>query len=169
MHRVFASAVLAVVVTTASPAMAQTAASVFELQAHVSGLFPGATIVEPVQVHNPQDYPVTVVSTEVLIADASAGCTASNLDASAVGGDVEVAAGSDAAVPVAFHMAADAPDACQGATFPLTFVATGTRPEQASGNMPWTGAGPVTAVLAVAGCAAFVVGVALARVRACNP
>jgi hypothetical protein len=141
----------------------------FELEGEVGGLFPNATIVSPVHVHNPQDFAITVVATRVVVSDANPSCTAANLEATPIDGDVDVSGGGTATVPVRFHMAATAPDACQGATFPLTFLATGAVAESGSGStatgLPFTGADRWTLMLAASGAIAVFAGILLARSR----
>jgi hypothetical protein len=101
------------------------AASTFTLHAAVSGLYPNATMTASVTVDNPDSRVLRVMAAEVVVADASATCTAANLSAQPFTGSVRIPAHGAGAVPITLHMAASAPDACQGATFPLTLRATG--------------------------------------------
>ena len=119
------------------PAAARPAATTsFELTGDVTGIYPNATVVAPVRVHNSEQYTLTVESTQVLIGDAAAGCDAANLTARAVGPPVVVAAGGVANIPIQVHMLASAPDTCQGATFPLTFVAEGVVDDGSTNGSP---------------------------------
>ena len=61
-----------------------------------------------------------------------------------------VPAGGSSTIPVRMHMLASAPNACQGATFPLTFTATGepiaasnpnSSPNSSLGGFAFTGFG----------------------------
>ena len=154
----------------------------FELTGDVTGIYPNATVVAPVRVHNSEQYALTVERTQVLIGDAAAGCDAANLTATAVGPPVVVAAGGVANIPIQVHMLASAPDACQGATFPLTFVAEGVVDDgstngspigstngsadgSAPSAMPFTGAGRGLMVLLIAGTAALLTGWLLLAAR----
>ena len=164
------------------PTTRPAATTSFELTGDVTGIYPNATVVAPVRVHNSEQYALTVESTQVLIGDAAAGCDASNLTARAVGPPVVVAAGGVANIPIQVHMLASAPDACQGATFPLTFVAEGVVDDgstngspigstngsadgSAPSAMPFTGAGRGLMVLLIAGTAALLTGWVLLAAR----
>jgi hypothetical protein len=105
----------------------------FTLTSSVTGLYPGADIQVPVQVHNPMPFDVAVHSADVRVGDASAACPATYLRASSFSGDVVAAAHDDATIPIRMRMLASSPDACQGATFSLTFTAAGT-PVGSSGD-----------------------------------
>jgi hypothetical protein len=97
----------------------------FTLHTDVSGLYPGATVTAQVRVDNPQSEPITVESATITVTDASASCTRTNLSADPFAGRVTVPAAGTGNLPIRIHMAAAAPDACQGAVFPLVLVATG--------------------------------------------
>jgi LPXTG-motif cell wall-anchored protein len=102
------------------------AADDFVLSASLSGLYPNVDADFPVSVTNPRDFAIAVQSATVTIGDASPSCTSTYLAARSFSGDVVVPAHGSATFPVHLHMAGSAPDACQGATFPLTFTATGS-------------------------------------------
>ncbi len=116
------------------------AAGELKLSASIVGLYPGADLDRAVTVHNPLDGAISVRSASVVVGDASSGCTAANLRAEPFAGDVAVAAHGTGTIPVRLHMAGSAPDACQGATFPLTFTATGS-PLGATPGDPVNGSG----------------------------
>jgi hypothetical protein len=97
----------------------------FTLHTAVHGLYPNGTVTASVTVDNPQSRPLQVIAATATIGDASAACSASNLAAAPFSGTIAVAPHSQSVVPVSVHMSANAPDACQGATFPLTLRATG--------------------------------------------
>jgi hypothetical protein len=100
-------------------------ATEFTLATTVGGLYPGADVQVPVRVHNPMPYDLAVHSADVRVGDASSTCTAANLRASSFSGDVVAAAHGDATLPIRLHMLGSSPDACQGATFPLTLTGSG--------------------------------------------
>ena len=102
------------------------AADDFVLSANLSGLYPNVDADFPVSVSNPKDFAIAVHSATVAIGDASPSCTAANLSARSFSGNVVVPADGSTTFPIHLHMAASAPNACQGVTFPLTFTATGT-------------------------------------------
>jgi hypothetical protein len=115
------------------------AAPTFTLSAQVSGLYPNATLMAGVRVDNPQSYAISVRTASVTVGDANAGCTSANLTTSPFGGAVDVAANGSGTVPIRLHMLTSAPDACQGASFPLSFEATavaGADPAAAHTPMP---------------------------------
>jgi hypothetical protein len=114
----------------------------FTLGASVDGLYPNANLEAPVTVHNPLDYPIAVHAAEVVVGDASAECPASNLVAGSFAGDVVIAAGGTAAIPIRLQMVSSAPNACQGVTFPLTFVASGEPAPATPTADPGTGPDP---------------------------
>ncbi len=149
------------------------AADDFTLTASIVGLYPGADLDHAVTVDNPLDAAISIRSASATVGDASIRCTAANLRAEPFAGDVVVGAHDTGAVPVRIRMAASAPDACQGATFPLTFTAYGypvsptpARPSPhgvgttgSGSGFAFTGADPRTPV--VIGVGALGLGVAL--------
>ena len=163
MHRFAAAVLLAAAVLVVPTGTASAAEREFTLSATYSGLYPNADVSVPVTVHNPQTFDLAVHSAAVTVGDASPACRAGNLIATSFVGDVVVAAGRDGAVPIRMQMPASAPDACQGATFPLTFTATGapTSPGQsavdteATGGFAFTGAEVTTTAVVGAGALAL--------------
>ena len=140
----------------------------FTLSADFVGLYPNANVDIPVTVHNPQSYAIAVHAASMVIGDASPTCTAANVSAQNFSGDVTVPAGGTATFPIRMHMYASAPDACQGATFPLTFTASGASLAAGSrdgglSGFAFTGAEPVP--LAVVGGVAVALGAVLLRRR----
>ncbi|MGZ6926799.1 MAG: hypothetical protein ACXVJF_08770 [Acidimicrobiia bacterium] len=174
MRRLLLAAVVAVTLLVV-PTGASAADEQFTLTTTYVGLFPNADVSVPVTVHNPRDYVLAVHTAAVTVGDAGPGCDASNLVAESFRGDVLVAARRDATIPIHMHMPADAPDACQGATFPLTFTATGSPasggPGRASGfaftgsGFAFTGLGPEALALATIGAGAVALGIVLLTVR----
>lgn len=133
MHRLIAATLVAgaLLLTTGLPARA--ADEQFTLTTDYVGLYPNADVTVPVRVHNPFDYDIAVHTASVQVGDAGPGCPRTNLEAATFSGDVVVRAGADGVVPVHMHMPAGAPDACQGASFPLVFTASGS-PAAPSGS-----------------------------------
>lgn len=167
MYRLVAGLVLAGALVLAGGTAAGAADHRFTLSANFVGLYPNAVVDVPVTVHNPLDYDLAVHSASVRVGDASPACTSTNLQAQSFTGDVVVRAGTDGTIPLRMHMPASTPDACQGATFPLVFTASGapasgTDPTGSSG-FAFTGA--ETGTLVLIGASACVVGRLLIRRR----
>ncbi len=167
--RVFLAAVCMAVAPLLVNARAASAAPVtsFSLSADFVGLFPGADLGAPVTARNPQPYALIVKTASVSISDAGPGCAASNVTVQSFSGDVTVPAGGSATIPVRIQMSPSAPDACQGATFPLQFQARG----EGIGNQPPTSGFAFTRfssgglVLAVVGAGSLLAGLALLFVK----
>ncbi len=93
----------------------------------VEGLYPGATSTLLVTVTNDNNVAIAVASMRVDASDAGPDCPASVLMFTPPAPGQVIAARATATVPVAVAMASDAPDACQGATFPLRHTVTGAK------------------------------------------
>ena len=93
----------------------------------VEGLYPGATSTLQVAVTNDNNVAIAVASVRVDASDAGPECPASVLTFTPPPAGQVIAAAASANVPVTVTMASDAPDACQGATFPLRHTVTGTK------------------------------------------
>ncbi len=168
--------ILIVVTAIALPAAAAHAADEqFTLTTAYSGLYPNADVSVPVTVHNPHGYELAVHAAGVTVGDAGPACPAANLEASSFAGDVVAPPHGDATIPIRMHMPASAPDACQGATFPLHFTASGEplgpdadgSGSASTGGFAFTGAESWTMTLV--GAAALVAGLALIGVRRRRP
>ncbi len=137
----------------------------FTLSADAEGLFPGANLTVALTAHNPQAYALVVKAAAVTVGDATPQCSAANVSAQSFAGDVTVAAHSSAIIPIQMQMSMAAPDACQGATFPLVLEATaeplGAQPS--AGGFAFTGAN--SAVLTGVGALALISGLILVCVR----
>lgn len=96
----------------------------FTVSGEVHGLYPGVEATLAATVVNPQSVELLVTSTDVDVGDASAQCPADVLTFAGAAQDVLIAAGETGTVPIPVRMAADAPDTCQGASWPLTFHAS---------------------------------------------
>src|SRR4051812_26159325 len=159
----FAAATLALPLAAAHAAAVQ-----FTLTTSYTGLYPNADASVPVTVHNPAAYELAVHTAAVRVGDASPGCPAINLEAFSYSGDVVAPRHGEATIPIRMHMVASAPDACQGATFPLSFTASGSpvgvQPDASGdGGFAFTGASSWTTT--VVGVLALVAGLGLIGVR----
>ena len=76
---------------------------------------------------HPFDFAIVVHSVHVVVRDASANCGGENLQTPGYTSDVKVKANSRVKVTAPITMAADAPNACQGKSFPLVFSGRATR------------------------------------------
>lgn len=93
----------------------------FTISGEVDGLYPGVRATLEARVTNPHPFSIVVTSVTAVAADARASCPASMLEIEGTAEPVEVPARETAVVLLAVRMDRDAPDACQGATWPLTF------------------------------------------------
>jgi len=125
-RRMLCAVLLVASVVTLTATVAGAADTQFTLTTNYTGLYPDADVTVPVTVHNPKAYDLAVHTAAVRVGDASAGCSAGYLEASSFSGDVVAPAHGDATIPIRMHMLASAPDTCQGATFPLSFSASGS-------------------------------------------
>lgn len=96
----------------------------FEISGEVDGLYPGAEATLPARVSNPQPFPIQVTSVAVAVGDAGPNCPAGVLEIRSVQTFAFVAAGASTTVPLDVHMDLGAPEACQGAAWPLELVGT---------------------------------------------
>jgi hypothetical protein len=108
----------------------------FSIAGEVDGLYPGANATLEARVTNPHPFVIRVISTSATVFDASPACPASMLEIGDSEAIVEVPPGGTGTVPLDVRMSRDAPDACQGATWPLEFtgIAVGTD----TGGLPGT-------------------------------
>ena len=156
-----------------APAMAAThAEEPIEIAGEVDGLYPGASATLQAEVANPHPFPIEVTSFDVAVSDASALCPASALEIGSAGTGVVIDPGETGLVPIEVEMARSAPESCQGATWPLSYVATvvevasgGVVPPEDPGepidDLPFTGA-DVLGLLAI-GSTLVVIGVLAVR------
>jgi len=131
-------------VVTLTATVAGAADTQFTLTTNYTGLYPDADVTVPVTVHNPMAYDLAVHTANVQVGNATPGCTADYLEASPFSGDIVAPAHGDTTIPIRMHMLASAPDACQGATFPLSFSASGSPlgapPSEGTSGFAFTGA-----------------------------
>ena len=93
----------------------------------VEGLHPGAHAALEVTVANPYAFDVRLRSLEITVGDAGPDCSAPALIVGPIPTDDIVRGRAASVVDVPIAMADSAPDACQGATFPLTYTATAAK------------------------------------------
>jgi hypothetical protein len=103
------------------------AASGFSVKGKAGPLFPGVPGELVLTLRNPFDFAIVVHSVRVVVRDASGGCHGNNLTTPGLTTDVRLKALSSTKVTVPITMAADAPNACQGKSFPLSFSGRATR------------------------------------------
>ncbi len=144
----------------------------FTMSANFSGLYPNADLIADVSVHNPQNFAIAVKAATVIVGDASPTCLAGNVIADSFSGDIVVPAQGNAIVPVRMQMLASAPNACQGAVFPLTFAAEGVivgavpgSESSTTGGFAFTGIGDGVRALVGIGLGAVVFGLLLVARR----
>ena len=100
---------------------------IFELSGSVEDLWPGSREPLLVKIENPYRFTTGVDSLDVDVASASSTCPASVLSVEPLAGEVRIRANREATVELRVNLDADAPDACQGATWQLTYRATARR------------------------------------------
>jgi hypothetical protein len=93
----------------------------FYLSGDVVGLYPGVRMPLTISVTNPNPFPIIVEWISVKPRKANAGCVAKVLRAIGWSTPILVTAGGNRQVTTYVHMRLRAPDACQGATFPLIY------------------------------------------------
>jgi hypothetical protein len=109
----------------------------FSIAGEVDGLYPGAEATLEARVTNPHPFTIRVISTSATVFDASPSCPASMLDIGDSETSVDVPPRGTGTVPLEVRMSLSAPDACQGATWPLEF--SGTAVSDGPGALPGTG------------------------------
>lgn len=101
--------------------------AVFRVTGRVAGLYPGIDRTMRVRIRNPHAFPIKVKRVRVIVSDASPGCAAST---------IRIAKGKPARpirprrttkIRLRVRMHADAPAACAGARYPLTFSGKAVR------------------------------------------
>lgn len=115
-----------------TPAQPQT----FELRGDLAEVYPGFDGTLTVTLTNPHRFAIVVNSIEVAVgpptgvAVGDGPCLASHLEVDEFSGDREVGRLGTAIQGLDARMSSDAPDACQGASFPLSYSGTATRANQ---------------------------------------
>lgn len=143
------SCVITLSIVGARPAVAQQG---FDIGGEIAGLYPGVEATLDAEVTNPHSFPIRVTSVSADVLPAGPGCSGAVLDVGEYDDGVVVPASSSTTVPLLVTMDADAPDACQGAAWPLRFTGTavGSGTATGPGPLPRTGAG-IAVLVAVAG------------------
>ena len=147
-----AACVIAALVLVGLSASSVHAQDAFTIAGEVDGLYPGADTTLNARVSNPHPFAIRVISTTVTVLDASPACPASMLQIGDSQASVVVPPGGSGTVPLDVQMSRGAPDACQGATWPLEF--TGTAAGTPTSGLPETSMldprGPVALVAMMA-------------------
>lgn len=100
----------------------------FGIGGSVNGLYPGLTKPLKLTVSNPQHFAIVVTSVTVAVGNASQACGAANLSVTHFSGRRRVGAKGSARVTLEVTLAHSAPDACQGAVFPLRYSGRAVKP-----------------------------------------
>ena len=90
----------------------------------VRGLYPGASRRMRLVVRNPSSTSVRLTRVTARVANASARCHARNVTIEGFAGSRAIPARGSVRILLPTRMRTTAPNACQGARFPLTFTAT---------------------------------------------
>jgi len=96
----------------------------FGVGGDVNGLYPGAEATVQATVVNPQSFTIQVTSVGVTALDASPQCPGSLLSFGDQPATVDIPASGTGTVLLTVQVDPGMPDACQGATWPLSFVGT---------------------------------------------
>lgn len=99
----------------------------FELSGAVEGLYPTVDALLAIKIENPHAFPIVVETVDITTGDAGPGCDVSNLVIGQVPVPLLVPARGEATVTVAASLTDDVADACQGATWPLSYTATASK------------------------------------------
>jgi hypothetical protein len=124
----YAAALLVLCAIAPKGAGTAEAAMGFSVKGKAGPLFPGTTGDLVLTIKNPFDFAIVVHSVRVTVRDASGACGGENLQTPGMTSDRKIKALSRVKVTVPITMAADAPNACQGKSFPLSFSGRATRP-----------------------------------------
>jgi hypothetical protein len=100
----------------------------FGIAGSVKGLYPGLTKPLRLTLTNPQHFAIVVTSVTVAVGNASQGCKAANIAVTHFSGRRRVAAKGSARVKLEITLVHKAPDACQGAVFPLRYRGRAVKP-----------------------------------------
>ena len=99
----------------------------FTLSGDVDGLYPGVPSELSIRIDNPQNVDLVVTKLTVTAGDADATCRGGNLTIGNPKLPIVVRKKGQAVATVNATLAPGAPDSCQGALFPLTYVGTASR------------------------------------------
>jgi hypothetical protein len=98
------------------------AADGFAITGQVDGLYPGADMTLNARVANPYPFTIRVTSLGVTVRDAGPACPASVIEVQDSRAQGDIPSNATGTVPLEIRMDPTAPDACQGATWTLTFA-----------------------------------------------
>jgi hypothetical protein len=93
----------------------------FRIAGSIRGLYPGASARLVLTVINSHHFGIVVTSISTTVGRPKARCVASNLTVHRFSGQLKVPASRSAKVSVSVALSRRAPNACQGAAFPLTY------------------------------------------------
>lgn len=99
----------------------------FTIAGNVTGLYPGAVRPLVLTLTNPNNFPIQVASFAATVAGVT-GCAASNVRVDALAPGVVIPANGSTTATVQVRMADSPPNACQHATFGLTYSGTAVKP-----------------------------------------
>src|SRR5215472_9199147 len=102
--------------------------SQFTISGGVSGLYPGSSLPLKLTITNPQQFTIDVTSVTTTVGAVSAGCAATLLSVTPFAGNLLVPAQGKATLVVQAALDHSAPDACQGAVFPLIHSGSAVKP-----------------------------------------
>lgn len=114
-------------VAARKPPGAPPSSAAFELSGAVEGLYPTVGAQLAVKIENPYAFPISVGTLEVAVGDAGPGCDGSDLVIEQVPLPQLVPANGELTITVAASLTDDVADACQGATWPLSYTATASK------------------------------------------
>ena len=118
----------AVVSPSPSTAVASGETGRFGISGSVTGLYPGASMPLVLTVSNHQEFAIVVDSITTSVGSPSPACASANLSVSQFTGNLAVPAEGTSNVTVTVTLSHAAPDACQGAVFPLQYSGTAVKP-----------------------------------------
>lgn len=100
----------------------------FGISGSVTGLYPGASMPLVLTVSNHQEFTIVVTSITTSVGSPNPACASANLTVTQFIGDLSVPAKGTSNVAVTVTLTHAAPDACQGAVFPLQYIGTAVKP-----------------------------------------
>ena len=117
--RVLGNEVIRGVGTTGAAAPAP---GTFGISGDIDGLYPGTTRTTELRITNPNAVPIRVTSLAVKVSRASAQCGPRTIQTKAQKKDFRVPANGQATAVLRVTLRIGVPNACQGATYPLTYT-----------------------------------------------
>jgi hypothetical protein len=99
----------------------------FSISGHVDGLLPGQREHLPLRIRNPWSWTIRVKSVTVQIGSSGRPCPVGNVEIHGFKGSFAVRPRSTRTLMLAARIRRGAPEACEGATFALTFRGTARR------------------------------------------